>query len=342
MNEENQVSSLPEIETTREPVPDKESEYIERTHNFLSSLSPGNTIVVERLKPAWCKGFLDEFELSEPLTITYFIETWGGEELLVRERQKNGQLHGSYKIPLHSYPPRRNGLPIKRYESYMESQPENGKPPITTVVNSPQPSVESSKLVEKLISALPVVLPLVFKWFDGAERRRREETDRIVELLSKNIQQNPMADLAKIMPVISQFSAINGNGGRGNADNEQDQVFGMIEKVLNIFANREVTKPSKLISGETKPQSLSLSQAVSQLEPNQAIGCLQEALGYMPIEKRAATMEQLVGQIEQIGGAELLLQVLEDKGILEKESDQEDNYDDESDDPKGLNPGRPD
>ncbi len=90
---------------------------IDRLDGFFSTLSPGVRLLIERVKPNWCSGLLEEIEVTDEQTIDlpYLITTWGGKLLRLRTRDQHGRIRGVYLVPLHSYDPRVYGKIVKPY-----------------------------------------------------------------------------------------------------------------------------------------------------------------------------------------------------------------------------------
>lgn len=203
MNDEIDDTELEYIEIPDDRT-DSEREYdrqIERLDSFFSAIQPGVTLLVERLKPTWCSGLLEEITVSDELIdLSYFIDNWGGELLLIKVRGKRGQLQGSYKVPLHSYPPLRYGARIYPYDKSerFKDVPDKAPPSQPVVVNQPK-----SFDVEKLFASIPAILPFIMKWLENNETRRQHDMAMLLQMANK---QSGIGDISQLSTAMVQLN----------------------------------------------------------------------------------------------------------------------------------------
>jgi hypothetical protein len=306
-------------------------EQIERLDAFFAAVQPGVTLLIERLKPSWCSGLLEEITVGdEAIDLAYFIETWGGQLLSVKIRGKGGRLQGSYKVPLHSYPPLRWGERIwpndrgERFREKDEQQPAAQQSPV--VVNPPAPSHS----FEKVLSALPAILPIALKFFEGQEQRRREDMAMMLEMSRRNNGGGGM-DISQLGTVYTQLAEVFknvGGGGGGGGDLEQflPQALDVLKMVLQPKSGgdrapkgrltapgtsspptiRPVTQltPPKgapaMGSSSSAPAPRDVASQISGMEPNEAAETIIEALGRMEPGKRESAITHFIGEFQAI------------------------------------------
>jgi hypothetical protein len=307
-------------------------EQIERLDSFFASVQPGVTLLIERLKPSWCSGLLEEITVGdEAIDLQYFIETWGGHLLSVKVRGKGGRLAGSYKVPLHSYPPLRWGERIwpndrgERFREKDEQQPAQQSP---VVVNPPAPSHS----FEKILSALPALLPIALQYFEGQEKRRREDMAMMLEMSRQNHGGGGGGlDLSQIGTTFLQLQEVFGKmGGGGGGDLEQflPQALDVLKMVMQPKGGGEKSAPRGRLAppspirpvtqltppkGAPPPASSSSSATgvprdvaseLLEMEPTDAAETIIEAIGRMEPGKRDQAMTHFIGQMQNIEGDE--------------------------------------
>lgn len=292
---------------------------IDRLDTFFASLQPGVTLLVERLKPTWCSGLLEEMTVSEEaINLGYFIENWGGQLLLVKVRGPRGRLSGSYKIPLHTYPPLRFGEKIYRRQlenpDKIKDDPQASQLPV--IVNPPSPN-GSSKAIEKIIAAIPTILPFVLKWIEASESRR--QADMALILNQQHIANaSPYNSLTEAFGLFTQLQSRFQNTDKS----DNDEIIGLLGKMADAFGSNK-TPPDTRISPPSvrSSQNQPIHEILSKMPPTQALATFQSAVSAMPPEGQAQTLSELIGSLDQLGGRDLLLQELERRGILEPEDE---------------------
>lgn len=85
----------------------------DRVQSALAGLRPGYSVTVYRVRPSWCKGWLEKVDYvdGEAIDMEYLVKQWGGEVLRVRITDERGKYvqGGQADVPLYSYPPRFHG-----------------------------------------------------------------------------------------------------------------------------------------------------------------------------------------------------------------------------------------
>jgi hypothetical protein len=310
---------------------ESEREYdrqIERLDSFFAGVQPGVTLLIERLKPGWCSGLLEEITVTdEVIDLQYFIDNWGGQLLSVKVRGKGGRLQGSYKVPLNSYPPLRYGEKIYPYDKGERFRERDEETPISNqpvVVNTPR-----NQSIEKILGALPAILPFVLKWFENQETRRRDD----MALMLKMSQQNSgVTDITKIGAAMNQLNEMfrkSGGGGDGGGGSELDfipQALDVLKMVLQPGDKAPQTKgrltppaispparratvtqlPTQAApapsSSSSTPAPIDVAGNISSMAPDKAAETIIEALGRMDAGKREAAIGHFLGEWQSTMG----------------------------------------
>ncbi|MDD4934087.1 MAG: hypothetical protein PHO89_11575, partial [Methylacidiphilaceae bacterium] len=103
------------------------------------------------------------------------------------------------------------------------------------------------------------------------------------------------------------------------ASSSEDSSIELFGRALEILRPQPAPPVPAIISSPSQPyQPVKLSDHLSRLEPDQAVGCLQDALAKMPLERRNGAMAAL-------------LRALADTGILDGDGDTDDEALDDTD-----------
>lgn len=328
---------------------ESEREYdrqIERLDSFFSGIQPGVTLLIERLKPSWCSGLLEEITVNdEVIDLQYFIENWGGQLLSVKVRGKKGQLQGSYKVPLHSYPPLRYGEKIYPYdkgERFKEGEQMQGQQNQPVIVNPPQ-----SANLEKIFAAIPAILPFVLKWLEASESRRQHDMALMMQMMKGQNSGGGIADISKLGSVMAQLNEVfrkNMGDGAGGSGNEMDFIPQALD-VLKMVLQPGEKKPQPEQRARLAPPSMSgpppasspptprskvtpfptatpaapadVAGNISAMPPDRAAETIIEALGRMDPSKRDAAIGHFLGEYS---------------ATMEEEDDQFEGDDEQQDD----------
>lgn len=336
---EQEYIEVPDERTESEKEYDRQ---IERLDSFFAGVQPGVTLLIERLKPSWCSGLLEEITVTdEVIDLQYFIDNWGGELLTVKVRGKGGKLKGSYKVPLHSYPPLRYGqrlYPYKKGERFQEDdlQKDNPAPSPPVVVNPPQ-----SAVLEKIVASLPSILPFLMQWLQQAEERRRNDMAIFMQMAKQNSGGGGIKDLSNLGTVYTQLAEVfrqQGAGGDGGGGNELDfvpQALDIVKMVLQpgggekaqpikggltppaMSSPRAISAPPERPANVTKlttktapapslsssaPAPSDLVSNITALPPNEAAETIIAALGRMEPSKRDAAIGHFLTEFNSTMG----------------------------------------
>jgi len=298
---------------------------LDRLDSLFSSLSPGVTLLIQRIQPSWCKGVLEEITIGDDeVNLDYFIETWGGHLLLVKIRGASGKIAGNYKIPLFSYPPMVYGKKLKyndksdRFLDEPESIPNANPAPQSPIV------VKSDSGMEQIVKILPTIIPLITEYSKANEARRQADMAMMMQIM--HAQNNSgLSDITKIGSVMSQLSEMfkrNNEGGGGASD--MDFMASALDTIKTVFANKTEKKseprliapvkarpgappvappigpPVKLTSNVTplKNSTENIAKSISELDPRSISDTIIQAMSRMEPGKRNEAIGHFLAEYE--------------------------------------------
>jgi hypothetical protein len=284
-------------------------EQFEKLDSFFAQLQPGATLLIERHQPSWCSGILEEITVSnEALTLDYFIDTWGGSVLGVKLRNARGRFSGgSYKIPLHSYPPRVYGELITKSQ-VMDRMRGTEKEPRESaiVVNQAPPKLESSA-IEKLVAVLPAMVPIILKYIENSAERRNREMMMMMKMMGGGpSSSNNIADITKIGLAMSELQKTFGGAGAGASGGGDivefiPQALGILESILVKKSDGGQPQGPRLTSAPPPPQNVrnlkapsNVAQSIADMAPKNAAHTILDALGSMPADKRSQAITEFM------------------------------------------------
>jgi len=292
------------------------SEEVDRLQSLFSLLQPGVTVLIERLQPSWCSGLLEEVHLDDSIGLDYFIETWGGQILSVKVRGEKGRLHGCYKINLSSYPPLVYGRPIKKHD---KSQVFHDDDPAPNPTAPAPPVVVNNGFGEKIMGALPTVLPLVFNYMKSLEDKRQSDMQMMLQMVRSN-QSSGLSDITKIGSVMTQLNELFKSHAPSSESSEMD-LFPQAMEVLKLALGSQnqqqqqprakltapsavsVSKPPSRASATASHENVTpirndVSDLISKMEPSKAAEAVLAALDQMPRDKRDEAMQSFLFQMQ--------------------------------------------
>jgi hypothetical protein len=288
---------------------------IEKLDSFFSQLQPGVTILIERLKPSWCSGLLEEITVGDDsINLDYFIDTWGGQLLSAKVRGKRGRLAGCYKIPLYSYPPLRFGELIQQNSKGDRFRDEDYPQPNPSPVMIQPPAGAST---DKIIASLAGIAPFILEYMKNQEARRQNDMMMMMQMMKGQNGGGGIQDFGKMAAVMGQLNTIfRDNMGQGGDNGGGDMDF--LPQALDVLkmvlapGDRGQSKtqpksrlsagspsgapPARRIAQPTQPAPIAkvmplnppkdLAGQISQMNPKDAAGTLIEAMGRMNPDKR--------------------------------------------------------
>jgi hypothetical protein len=318
---------------------------LDRLDSLFSSLSPGVTLLIQRIQPSWCKGVLEEITIGDDeVNLDYFIETWGGHLLLVKIRGASGKIAGNYKIPLFSYPPMVYGKKLKyndksdRFLDEPESIPNANPAPQSPIV------VKSDSGMEQIVKILPTIIPLITEYSKANEARRQADMAMMMQIM--HAQNNSgLSDITKIGSVMSQLSEMfkrNNEGGGGASD--MDFMASALDTIKTVFANKTEKKseprliapvkarpgappvappiapPVKLTSNVTplKNSTDNIAKSISELDPRSISDTIIQAMSRMEPGKRNEAIGHFLAEYEADMAADVEGDYEEDDQSIER------------------------
>jgi hypothetical protein len=299
---------LPDIRTESERTAD---EHLEKIDQFFSQLQPGATLLIERFQPSWCSGILEEITISnEALTLDYFIDTWGGSVLGVKLRGAKGRFSGgAYKIPLHSYPPKVYGEVITKSQVMDRLRGiEKEIVPAAPVQNN-QPMRSTSSAMDKLLSALPAVIPVFLKYMESSAERRQREMLMMMKMMNPASSGGvgSIADITKMGTALAELQKTFGAGAGAASGEITDfipQALGILETLL-VKRQPEQPQAARLSAAPAPPNVRSLKKpssvasSIADMRPQQAAHTIIEALGSMSPDNRSAAIQEFMGEYQR-------------------------------------------
>lgn len=332
--EKDQDGDLQETEIPVGPQLESELEYerqIERLDSFFATLQPGVTLLIERLKPSWCSGLLEEITVGEEsVNLDYFIDTWGGHLLSAKVRGKRGRLSGCYKIPLYSYPPLRFGELIEQNnkgDRFRDREQDYQSNPSPVVVHQPAAAAST----DKIIASLAGFAPFILEYMKNQEARRQNDMMMMMQMMKGNNNGGGgIADFGKMAAVMQQLNQIfRENQGGGDNGGDMDflpQALDVLKMVLGDKGQQKAPKsrlsagspsgapPDRRITAASAPAPIAkvmplpskdIAGTISQMEPKEAAGTLIDAIGRMNPDKRNEAIGHFLTEFQNDMGDEL-------------------------------------
>jgi hypothetical protein len=307
------------IEYNLECSEDREQRELEELDEYLSGIEPGYTLVLSRVEPGWCKGLLEEISVTQtsaPVDINYIINTWGGHKIRLRFRRPDGKWAKFRDVELYTFQPLIYGRTIERSAPNPHKQLDKS-PEETALVKHDSATFEPPESKSREMLEMMEVI----------QRMRAADMQAMAAMIQAQQQnQQPPQDPFKIMNwAFTLFSQFQQARAPELPSSENDEILGLLGKLTDAFgSNGRSDRDTRIIppvgaAGDNRP----LHELIASMSPSEALSTFRQAVGSMTPENQQATVSELIGQLEHIGGRETLLSVLEQKGILELEE----NYD---------------
>jgi hypothetical protein len=316
--QENNDKSGPKVEIQPEKI-DRDTQEMLDLDQYLSGLGPGVRLVVSRDEPSWCKGFLEEMDISEsvnPLSLNYLIQTWGGHKLKLRFRRSDGTWMKHHYVDLYSYEPLVWGRPARKPSPNPHMGSETEEKAIQVVQSAPDSRLDTLNLM-KLMQEMR-----------SADMQAMAALVKTAAPVAQTPQMDPFGMMSGMIRLLGQAMLLRQPVETTVSGGGDDEVFGLLNKALDVLSSNHrredvprITAPSGM--SPTPATSRPLYQELAALDPTQAVAELRNAVAEMEPDKQIQTLGELIAHIDQIGGRETLLQALEQRGILESEEDED-------------------
>lgn len=312
------------------PMPQRTIESrMDRVDRLLGFLKPGWSVAIMRVKPGWCRGYLERIDVLEDETIDldYLVSTWGGEVLRLRVCDERGAYQGGADVPLYSYPPRFRGQLMRQPAGLYEIAPQ-----APAAIAPAQQTIDPAAMMRSM--------------FDVLAKVRRDEIDTIREAIG-NRRQGPAigAELAAFAKTYSELRGVFGNVDAPalvEGASDENAFLGQIGKIVELWLTHKeknaetqkdgwktgrvlrpplnvspkpapvvpVADPAATLGGPSiaaipDPQDdfeditpETLARDLSELEPDEAADCVARALDSWPKERREATIERFLTKLK--------------------------------------------
>ena len=296
---------------------------LEELDDFFCQIDPSLKLLVWRLQPSWCRGFLEEIYVAnarEDINLQYFIKNWGGQLLQLRVRGHKGQIVKSYMIPLYSYPPL-----VKRERIVEDDLDKPSKP-----TEAPQPPQQNPVVVnqgfgiDRVLEILPAVMPIWSEYVRSQETRRQADMALMAQLIQAK-SGNGIGDIAKIGSVMTQLQQMfrQNNPDVGDGAGElgfMTQALDVVKSLMDRSQHNQLPAPdmghklipTKKIGGPNGnlphkaenvtpiTKSPSISETIAKMGPSEAAATIISAIGSMPAEKRDTAINFIADEYEKM------------------------------------------
>jgi hypothetical protein len=261
------------------PPPGDIDEKLAEIADFFDGLTTGVSVMISRLEPEWCSGYLEEREIiegAEPIDINYLIKSWGGKRLRCRVRSKRGGNRGqwlrSIDIPLQTWEPLRRGVRIYPRETIDEDE--------TWTTRKPQPKKNGLGDIGELMTLMSTMRQNELATLQALGLGRQERNGNGDSSLSTAIE------LAKTFAQLQRPA------------NNEEEGLGLFNKALELLKPSPESSTPAIVS---RQQPVSLSDALSRLPPEKAVATLQEAMAKMTPDRQQSAMSSLLRALEGAG-----------------------------------------
>lgn len=287
-------------------------EQIERMEEFLAGLSPGVSVLIERIEPSWCRGPLENHILDgEGLTLEYLIDNWGGKVLRCKIRERNGRFTGHYAIPLYSYPPLLWGEPIER-ESFGNKFRRRDE-----VADDQQRQVIVQQPPNQMAAVIQAAFPAVLKYIENQQAQRAQDFQIMLQMIQRQ-NGSGLNDISKVAATMTSLKDMFGNAAPANGPIEDGDFMAQAMDVLKMaMGPGTTTAPAATPSSQPSPPALTapspppkkkrgrppkkrpadpdidnvtplrnVAQTLAEMDPDTAVRTVKDSLGAMSPEKR--------------------------------------------------------
>lgn len=248
-----------DVRTEPERAADRKIETLEME---LANLQPGVQVILERLRPSWCKGQLEKITIGdEGLDLDYLIRTWGGHLLSVKIVGTGGRIKGSHTVELYTFEPRRYGKTL-RQPGMGDDEDETG-----IVMQSAAPPTQN-----------PFNSFETFKgMMEMMNQSRQSEIDTLRSILAIQLQQNQTAPapsavaaanpMSELLKAANYYKQLEGLFGPKEPVAAEDQFPGQIMEMAKMFFESRGQNPPAQLTDPRPAPKLSAVRPVSVPPP---------------------------------------------------------------------------
>jgi hypothetical protein len=209
----------------------------ERTvEQLLSDVGAGWSVSLTRIRPSWCKGWLETIDASpdEKLDMEYIADTWGGETIRIRLLDTRGRYKGGKDFHV-AREPRDHGRPLEhpddkrerlaredRQREKLERQEEQAR------LNAIQPAQQDTSVFTLLLDVL---------------KDSNVANSQVYKDLAKMQTKDPMG-IEQIVSFANGLKDLQGvfGGEKNDNNNNDDQMLGAFLKIMDNAGERDKKK----------------------------------------------------------------------------------------------------
>lgn len=206
---------------------------------LLSMVGVGWSISLNRIRPSWCKGWLETIDISpdEPLDMDYIADTWGGESIKLRLMNDRGKYRGGKVIHI-AREPLRHGRPIehpddKRSRLERENRSRDFREE-SARLNAAQPKQDNS-----------VFTMLV----DVLKDSNASSAEVYKDLLKNQNKQGPMgiSEVVAFANGLKELQGVFGDDSKnsGGGDSDDENMLGTFVGILERAHERDVKREDR-------------------------------------------------------------------------------------------------
>jgi len=330
---------------------------------LLQDLGAGWSISLSRIRPSWCKGWLETIDTTpgEKLDMDYIADTWGGETIRLRILDNRGMYKAGKDVHV-AREPMRHGRPLEhpddkrarvaREEKQLEKREREEE---LARLNATQPNQDNGSVMKLFVDILK-----------DSNSTSAQFYDRMADIQKRD----PMGieDIIKFANGIKDLQGVFGGGG-DQAGADETNLLGSFMKIMDNVSERDKQKdklralairehresrksgakvhslkphqtgrqqnptpenkpttPAPPVAPQPDPdetEELALSEEIAELEAVEAAEVLGEAFTMMPIEKRQKTIKLLLALANGGNAIDIATDALSES---EEESEEEEPF----------------
>ncbi len=283
----------PKQEEKKEPIseitPEEQTEEkLDRVEQLLEGLVPGHRISIYRIRPAWCRSWLETIELAdnEGVDMDYLARTWGGEILRLKILDQHGKYKGQAEVPLMSYPPKVYGKVLSR--NMIDSD----------FVTEQRPQSQAPQASQRAENTLATII-------DVLSKTRKDDLSVLKTLLPSAAQETrrPLAELLELGETFNRLKEIFATDTPPPAatlPTDSDAAFlgSIAEMVKTVFAPKSQPQPRIIAPGRRSPNPESLASIIAAMSPDTAANTFFTALRAMSPQNAEAVIKKVFQTIQ--------------------------------------------
>ena len=302
-----------------------EEDRVLKLQTELAELGPGTQVIIERLRPSWCRGQLEKYTVGpEGIDLDYLIRTWGGQLLSIKIVGHGNRIRGSHSVELYSYEPRRRGKLL--HEPGYEVEDDEDTPQV--VVNSASPAPPDNQLMLGMVqllntqhqSQVDTLRTIIAAQIDAASRQSQQspsalgfsEMIKMMGAFSKLRdmfqQDQPVSDIDPDDAFAQQMMGMLGTFIQGRNENTgRAAIVGPSERPP--LPQQRLAPVAPLPAAQRPPAAnvvhqpnVNLAQEIAALNPREAAAVLLDALAAMPADRKNQAIAAVWQEFEALQG----------------------------------------